>query len=402
VSVDASIPDADDAPRISVIVPVRNDPLRLGRCLTALRQSTFQDFEMIVVDDASTDGTTPAVAESLGARLIRLSENGGPARARNRGVAEAAGGIVFFVDADVVVHRDTLANVVRAFEEDSGVAAVFGSYDDQPEHPAVISQYKNLQHHFVHQHGNAEARTFWSGCGAMRREVFTALGGFDTVRFDRPCIEDIDLGVRATRAGHRIRLDKRIQATHLKRWTLRSLIRTDIFDRGIPWTRLLLRERDVPNDLNLGVGQRLAAVLAGMLVLAWGALSVMFPLLLALPVIVYGAVLVADAFTARSFAAPVRIAAWVIAAGVAAGVVWIAGLWSLLLAGPLAGIVALNVPFYRFYIRARGLTFTLAVLPLHVLYYLYSGAALAMGIAGHLLDRGRALPATLDPQPEPS
>src|SRR5690554_67983 len=201
-------------PRVSVVIPVRNDPGNLRLCLEALRRSTLTDIEILVIDDASTDGT-PGVAASMGARVHRLPRCGGPAIARNRGAELADGGIVLFLDADVCVHPDTIETFLKTFDDQPDVAAVFGSYDTTPGSPALIAQYKNLFHHFVHQNAAAEAGTFWSGCGAVRREIFLAMGGFDHKRYDRPCIEDIDLGMRLKRAGHRIVLNKAMQATHL-------------------------------------------------------------------------------------------------------------------------------------------------------------------------------------------
>src|SRR5690606_2357585 len=93
----------------------------------------------------------------------------------------------------------------------------------------ILSQYKNLFHHFVHQQGRREAKTFWAGCGAIRRSVFEEVGGFSTA-YGRPCIEDIELGSRLVRAGRRIVLDKSIQARHLKRWSLWSVIKSDVLD----------------------------------------------------------------------------------------------------------------------------------------------------------------------------
>ena len=84
----------------------------------------------------------------------------------------------------------------------------------------MVSQYRNLLHHFVHQEGNPEASTFWAGCGAVRRAAFDAVAGYDEARFRRPSIEDIELGYRLRRAGYRIRLDRDLQCTHLKRWRL--------------------------------------------------------------------------------------------------------------------------------------------------------------------------------------
>jgi glycosyltransferase involved in cell wall biosynthesis len=191
------------APRLSIIVPAYNNPPDLAECLAALRAQAPADAELMVVDDASTD-ETPAVAVAGGARLLRLRENSGPGAARNHGAAQATGEVLLFVDADVVVARGAVELVLRAFASDPGLAALFGSYDDDPRASSLVSRYRNLLHHFVHHEGNAQAATFWAGLGAVRRALFLAVGGFDAARFPRPSIEDIELGYRLRRAGHRI------------------------------------------------------------------------------------------------------------------------------------------------------------------------------------------------------
>ena len=196
-------------------------------------------------------------------RIVDVAEGPrGPAYARNRGAELARGEILFFVDADVVLAPWALRRVAHAFGERAEVAALFGSYDATPAATGLVSQYRNLLHHFVHQNGNPDASTFWAGCGAIRKEVFERVGGFDYRRFPRPSIEDIELGYRLKALGCLILLDKELQATHLKRWTFYSMIRTDIVCRAVPWSRLILQTRNLPDDLNLKVGQRASFVLA--------------------------------------------------------------------------------------------------------------------------------------------
>ncbi|MCP4399853.1 MAG: hypothetical protein GY801_21430 [bacterium] len=140
-------------------------------------------------------------------------------------------------------------NQVSAFfEEHPGVSALFGSYDDEPYETNFLSQYKNLMHHYMHRTGHEEASTFWAGCGAMRREVFLAIGGFDAHKYATPCIEDIELGYRLKKSGYRIRVLKALQAKHLKRWTPFSLLKADIFHRALPWTTLILEDKQFIND----------------------------------------------------------------------------------------------------------------------------------------------------------
>jgi GT2 family glycosyltransferase len=136
----------------------------------------------------------------------------------------ARGEQLFFIDADVYVHPETVGLVAAAFAADPTIDALFGSYDGNPRAGSLLAQYKNLFHHYVHQQGSYEAATFWSGCGAIKRSVFLKMGGFDQNLYRRPCIEDIELGARLVRAGHRIVLRKDIQATHLKRWTFWGIV----------------------------------------------------------------------------------------------------------------------------------------------------------------------------------
>ncbi|HEY7321681.1 MAG TPA: glycosyltransferase family A protein [Candidatus Binatia bacterium] len=309
--------------RLSVIIPVHNDATGLSECLTALKAAGSPDREIIVVDDASTD-ETPRVAESFGVRVLRLMRNSGPAAARNYGARHAGGDIVFFVDADVMVAPGALRRVEAVFQEQPDLAAVFGSYDARPRAEGTISQYRNLLHHFVHQTGHSEASTFWAGCGAIRRTVFDSIGGFDEKKFLRPSIEDIELGYRLRQAGHRILLDKSLQVTHLKKWTFSSVIRTDIFRRALPWAHLILESRQSPNDLNLKLAQRLSGLI------------VMLACLLAL----------LGAFRSELL--------------VVSGVAFLS-------------VVALNRELYAFFWKQRGLRFAAACIPLHLLYYLYSG-----------------------------
>lgn len=248
---------------ISVIIPVYNSQEMLRSCLQHLRQSTVQNFECIVVDDGSTDGSVE-VARQAGATVVTGGQRRGPAYARNLGAKQASGDILFFIDADVCVYPQTLSRVQANFEQDPELAAVIGSYDDLPECQDFLSLYRNLMHCYVHHQARREACTFWSGCGAMRKSVFYDYSGFDE-SYDRPAIEDIELGYRLKRDNKKLLLDTSMVVKHLKQWSFFSLVKTDILDRGIPWTELILRDRFLPNDLNLQLSQRVSVALVFLL-----------------------------------------------------------------------------------------------------------------------------------------
>ena len=226
-------------PSLSAVVPATNGPASLERCTEAIEAALRPEDELVVVHG-------PAGA--------------GPAEARNAGARRAHGDVLVFVDADVVVHPDALERIRAAFDTDPELDAVFGSYDDEPGDPGVVSGFRNLLHHHVHQNGAGPASTFWAGLGAVRRDVFEAAGGFDAARYPQPSIEDIELGMRLGAAGARLRLDPGVQGTHLKPWTLTSMVRTDFASRGLPWVALLLRTESGSTALNLGWRHRLSAL----------------------------------------------------------------------------------------------------------------------------------------------
>lgn len=155
-----------------------------------------------------------------------------------------------------------LERIYQHLVADPSLTAIIGSYDDTPSDPGLCSQYRNLAHCFVHHSANRSALTFWSGCGAIRRTAFIEAAGFDE-RYRRPSIEDIEFGYRITDSGAHILLDPEVCVTHTKRWTVRNSIRTDLFDRGIPWMILLLQRHRMPNDLNLKKRHRIATALTG-------------------------------------------------------------------------------------------------------------------------------------------
>jgi GT2 family glycosyltransferase len=243
--------------------------------------------------------------------------------------------VLVFVDADVEVHADAFARIRAAFEQDPGLIAVFGSYDDAPSAPGVVSQFRNLLHHDVHHESAGPATTFWAGLGAVRREDFRRVGGFDAERYAVPSIEDIELGMRLSADGARIELMPEIQGTHLKHWSLWQMVRTDFAQRGVPWVGLII-ESGGSSALNLGIKHRLSALAS---VAGFGALALRRP----------------------------RIAL-----------------------GSAVVLVALNHRFYRLLVRRRGVPEAAAGVVLHALHHAVSAAAVPFGVLRWARSRGRS------------
>lgn len=315
---------------VSVVIPARNAARTLPECLRALSESILRPAEVIVVVDGPCTDATEEVARAHGVDVLCLPERLGPGGARNAGVAAARGDVAVFVDADVAVRPNALSLLVSALEE-APVDAVFGSYDNLPPGTNLASQYKNLLHHFVHQSGRQEAQTFWAGLGAVRREPFERIGGFDAGRYRRPSIEDVELGHRILAAGGRILLVKTAQGAHLKRWDVARAFRTDVLDRALPWTELILETRQMPDDLNLGLRHRLGVASTGILLVAL--------------------------------------------VGVGFGRFW----WWVAIAALLVALAA-GSDVLLYLARERGVFFAIRAAPLHIAYFLASGLGFALGV----------------------
>ena len=326
---------------VSIIVPVHNGEHFIGRCIAALQDSSYDAYEILVVDDGSVDNSAQ-IARKAGATVLHMAECRGPSAARNYAAQQAQGNLLLFVDVDVLIRRDTITRVVADFTAQPGIAAVFGTYDTEPEAENFLSQYKNLVHHFVHQQSNSDAATFWAGCGAVRKDIFLAVGGFDQKKYTRPCIEDIELGHRLKINGHRILMDKQIQVKHLKEWRLTSLLRADILNRAVPWTRLILQRKAMIDDLNLKISQKFCAFLTGLFCLC----------------------------VAASFKS----------------------VWMIFIAlVSLTVIILINQKLIRFFLSHRSLSFTIGAFGMHLLYYLYSGVTFIMVYLLYKLQMCKAL-----------
>ena len=296
-------------------MPATNRPSTLEHCVAAIRSAQAGPDEVIVVDEATQPGA---------------------AGARNEGARRATGDVLVFVDADVVPHEDAFARIRAAFDADPSLAGVIGSYDDDPPGRGVVAGFRNLLHHHVHQQGAGDVPTFWAGLGALRRDAFESVGGFDARRYPRASIEDVELGGRLVAGGARVVLDPALQGTHLKAWTLREMVRTDFAARGVPWVDLVLTGGTSTTMLNLGWRHRASALAS------------------------------------------------------VAGVAALAFRRPAVAATALGALVALNAPFYALLARRRGpLEATLGV-GLHAVHHLTAVASVPAGVLAFALRRGRS------------
>ncbi len=203
---------------VSVVIPAWNAGRTIGRCLEAIHGQTVLPLETIVVDDCSND-CTASVAERGGARVLRLSENRGPALARNMGARAALGDIVLFLDADVIIPDKLLETMVQAFTDPS-VAAVQTLYSPECPGGGLVTAYQNFYYHYsLNRLSAGSVAVFATWCAAVRRDVFMKLGGFNE-SIPEPTVEDEEFGYAIADSGGVILLDKSIQVVHLAEYSL--------------------------------------------------------------------------------------------------------------------------------------------------------------------------------------
>jgi len=299
------------SPKISVIIPAYNAAATLAECLAAVFASDYTNYEVIVVDDGSRDQSS-ALAGAFPCRVVRMEHNVGSARAKNAGVRQATGDIVFFTDSDCLVRPDALRLIAENLA-DPAVTGVVGLLDTRLRYADFSSQFKNLWMHFTYVRLPRRVGVFYTSAAAARRQAFLAQGGFDDQYTGASVTEDMDLGQRFLSAGQALVSEKRLLVQHLKHYTLQELLQTD-FERAGALTKILLRRKLARS----GPKQKYYA-------------SVPWYFALGVPL------------------------SWLAALLMVIGVAWLPALLAALAC--CLGILALNWPFLRFLGRQRGWVF---------------------------------------------
>jgi glycosyltransferase involved in cell wall biosynthesis len=230
---------SSDTPLVTVIVPNYNYAPTLGRCLRAIQAQTYERLEILVADDCSTDDSV-AVAESMGVQVVSTGRNSGQAVARNLGAARARGEILFFVDSDLVIEPDAVANAVAILTADPKVGAICGIEDPVPLiRDKMIKEYRALQYHYWSLTPDGIVSFLFSAMFAIRADVFAEVGPFDPrLRWS----EEVEFGHRLSR-NHQIRLTADLRGRHDPDASLRGLLRK-LFHRGRVRVPLYARKKE--------------------------------------------------------------------------------------------------------------------------------------------------------------
>ncbi len=187
--------------RASVIVPCYNDADTVDRCLRALTRQTCRDFEILLVDDGSTDGAA-SIAEQFGSVRVIRTPHAGAAAARNCGARQARGGILLFTDADCAPSETWVEAMLSAFADPQVVGAkgVYSTRQREPVARFVQCEYEEKYAQLRRAPAIDFVDTYSAG---YRRDVFLANGGFDEA-FPSAAVEDQEFSFRLAKQGARL------------------------------------------------------------------------------------------------------------------------------------------------------------------------------------------------------
>ena len=215
------LPALSEYPKVSVVICAYNAEPTMHACLTSLQNLKYPAFEVIVVDDGSTD-RTGAIADGFEGMHVIHQENKGLSAARNVGIAASLGEIVAFTDSDCVVDPDWLHYLVATFIQ-TGFPAVGGPNLPPPEDSVVAACVAASPGGPLHVLLDDVEAEHIPGCNmAFRREVLDEIGGFDPIY--RSAGDDVDVCWRLQDRGHRIGFSPAAMVWHFRRNTMKAYI----------------------------------------------------------------------------------------------------------------------------------------------------------------------------------
>lgn len=185
-------------PLVSVVIPVYNGSKTIRECAQAVLNNSYKNFECIVVDDSSTDGSTRLIRD-LDCKIYELNKNRGPAYARNFGMKKAKGSIIFFVDSDLILMSDALCQVVKTFNENENAYGVMGIYSPKPANDTFVATIMAIKK-YTDYIGVKKLTFVGEAINALRKDMLMEMGGFNT-NYKGADVEGYEL-------GHRIPHDK--------------------------------------------------------------------------------------------------------------------------------------------------------------------------------------------------
>ena len=215
-----------EIPKISLVIPAYNEEKYIGRCLdSAIKNSDGKFFEIIVIDNASTDNTKEEVLKRKGVKIFR-EEKKGLVKARQRGLEEAKGDYLAFIDADTKIPEDWMDKALLFFSSDNKAVSLSGPYRyyDAPIFYKIIMN--SLWWIFAPTMYRLVGYMVLGGNFIAKKSALIEMGGFDTnIEFYG---EDTDIARRISKFGKSVfRMDFFIYTSYRR-----------IKNEGVVWSNL--------------------------------------------------------------------------------------------------------------------------------------------------------------------
>ena len=214
----------------------------IGRCLEAVFLSNYPEFQVIVVDDCSTDNSVEIIRR-FPCELVKLERHSGASSARNAGAEKSSGEILFFIDSDCLVLENTLSLAVETIAGKKH-RVVGGTYTWAPADDHFFSFFQSVFIHYS-ETKNEEPDYIASHAMAIHRSLFETSGGFPEDFL--PILEDVEFSHRLRRSGCVLMMNPDILVRHIFDFTLTKSLR-NAFRKAKFWTIYSMANKDLMND----------------------------------------------------------------------------------------------------------------------------------------------------------
>jgi GT2 family glycosyltransferase len=229
---------------ISVVIPNYNGSSTIRECLRALFSSEYDNYEVIVVDDCSTDGSLDIILE-FPCKIISLKNHSGASFARNRGAEEAQGDILFFTDSDCLLLPDTLKKVDEFIRQQGRGIIVGGTYTRLSYDRRFFSDFQSVFINYSETKHPLSPDYIPTHAMAIYKKDFISIGGFKEDFL--PILEDVEFCHRAKRHGYRLAINPEIQVQHVFNYSLRGSL-YNAYRKSTYWTFYSIKNRDILAD----------------------------------------------------------------------------------------------------------------------------------------------------------
>ena len=221
--------------KTSIIILTHNQLIITRQCLESIRKYTSEDYELIIVDNGSTDGTVEYLQSQADIRTVYNSANMGFAKGCNQGFAIATGDSMLFLNNDTVVTENWLGNMLRLLYSSPKIGMVGPVSNNVSGHQKIPVSYQELSglNDFAQQYCQSNGGCFRQVyrlvgfCLLVKKEVLDDIGVFDE-QFGMGSFEDDDLCLRAVRQGYHLRIALDSFVHHIGQVTFHNLEGTNI------------------------------------------------------------------------------------------------------------------------------------------------------------------------------